>query len=105
MAELTNLQEIEQQANQLRIAMQSSQTKLEERQKAANLRNWNRQINDPSLRGIASWVKSKAVATSGDTRASLPAEVSSLIHQYWCYEWSNRALNIENLVGRWAFSH
>ena len=65
-------------------------------------------INDPTLKGLASWVKRKTSAVASATvhymgrEASQPQEVNSLIHQYWTDLWRRSDIDVGHMANKLA---
>ena len=89
------------QAVSLRIELQAQLSQAEAVQKKDRLRQWKSRINDPSLKGLASWVKNKedqgaqADVVNDDTITSCPGEVTSLIHDFWTREWNQERVDVQ----------
>ena len=86
--------------------LQQQQSSIEEQQKRTRIQAWKSKINDPSLKGISRWIKSReeqnaqAEVVFGDTKGSLPHEVTSIIHQYWNQEFSSPNFDVPAAIDR-----
>ena len=86
--------------------LQRQQSSIEEQQKRTRIQAWKFKINDPSLKGISRWIKSReqqnaqAEVVFGDTKGSLPHEITSIIHQYWNQEFSSSNFDVPAAIDR-----
>ena len=88
--------------------VQSKISSEETNRRNTRLHEWKVRINDPTLKGLASWVKRKTSAVASATvhymgrEASQPQEVNSLIHQYWTDLWRRSDIDVGHAANNLA---
>ena len=79
---------------------QETLTRLEEQQKNQRIASWKTRLNDPTLKGIASWLRRKAtkVCTASvifrEQESAHPIEIAAFIHQFWTELWCENNQNL-----------
>lgn len=91
----TSCAELQTLTEQMISTTQLEITSLEDHMKSYRLTQWKTRLNDPSLKGIASWVKRKinkntsADVVSNGRTVSNPQDVLDVIFQFWSHVWDD----------------